>query len=336
MATLDKNDNWFQHAYATKLSDLDKLNLNAGIQNDGYQLSIVMSWKGVPFILQFSKSVWCDEANEATLAELADDFFATLPELYPALNERNNYLEATGKDLPIDSLVSIHCLWDGVGDKGRRVVVDGECLLEDSANAYGEHWDLVVEERDFIEPFTTRQIDTMREMYMGAAISQSQETLLKAYLTREAVFVQVVDGGLHTYRLKGSLWGLCVNHSGNDVAVVAAYFGTAAAPDVKVAKFVADNCHLEFQWFGNNENEPIVPITWAKVRKSVGISKSMFMSRLGPMIDPLATLKACYAEAQSAGSVAKPASRGFNLGDFFGLRSGKVGDYPASSYAMRV
>jgi hypothetical protein len=77
-------------------------------------------------------------------------------------------------------------------------------------------------------------------------------------------------------------------------------------------------------------------MTWAKLQTTFGISKSLFMSRLGPKVDPLATLKACYTEAQSAGPGAKPASTGFKLGDFFGLRSGKVGDYPAYSYSMRV
>lgn len=335
MMVLDKNDNWFQQTYATQLSNLDKLHLNASIQNNGHELSILLSWKGSPFIVQFTKSVWCDEANQSTLTELADEFFATLPELYPALNERKNYLDVSGKDLPIDSLISIHCLWDGMGDKGMPVELDGDCFLEDSANAYGLHWDMVVEERDFVVPFNTREIAAMREMYMGAAISQSQESLVKAFLTGETALVEVLGGGvLHTYRLKGSLWGLCVNGAGNDIGVATMYYGPAPSSDVKVATCSPDTCQMEFKWVGNNKSG--VPMTWAKLQKTFGIVKSTFMSRLGPKVDPLAVLKACYAEAQSAGPAAKPTSTGFKLGDFFGLRSGKVGDFPASSYTMRM
>jgi hypothetical protein len=334
MATLDKNDNWFQQNYATQLSDLSKLDLNASIQSDGHQSSIVMSWKGVPFILQFSKSVWCDEANESTLAKLADAFFATLPELYPALKERKNYLDVSGKDLPIHSLVSIHDHWDGMGDKGHPVEFDGDSMVEDSANAYGEHWDMVVEELDFIVPFNTREISIMREMYLGAAISQSQESFVKTFLTRESVLVQVLAAGLHIYRLKGTMWLLGTNVAGNDIGVAMMYNGPIAGSDVKVATWSQDKFRLLFKWFGNNK--PGVPMTWAKLQTTFGISKSVFMSRLRNMGDPLATLKACYTEAQSAGPVAKPAPTGFNLGDFFGLRSGKVGDYPAYSYSVRV
>ena len=221
-----------------------------------------------------------------------------------------------------------------MGDKGHPVEFDGDSLAEDSTNAYGEHWDMVVEELDFIVPFNTREISIMREMYLGAAISQSHESFVKAFLTRESVLVQVMAAGLHIYRLKGSMWLLGTNVTGNDIGVAMMYNGPIAGSDVKVATWSQDDFRLLFKWFGNNK--PGVPMTWAKLQTTFGISKSLFMSRLGPKVDPLATLKACYAEAQSAGPVAKPASTGFNLGDFFGLRSGKVGDYPAYSYSVRV
>jgi hypothetical protein len=140
--------------------------------------------------------------------------------------------------------------------------------------------------------------------------------------------------GLHIYRLKGSMWLLGTNVTGNDIGVAMMYNGPIAGSDVKVATWSQDKFRLLFKWFGNNK--PGVPMTWAKLQTTFGISKSLFMSRLGPKVDPLATLKACYTEAQSAGPGAKPASTGFKLGDFFGLRSGKVGDYPAYSYSMRV
>jgi hypothetical protein len=206
--------------------------------------------------------------------------------------------------------------------------------VEDSANAYGEHWDMVVEELDFIVPFNTREISIMREMYLGAAISQSRESFVKAFLTRESVLVQVLAAGLHIYRLKGTMWLLGTNVAGNDIGVAMMYNGPIAGSDVKVATWSQDKFRLLFKWFGNNK--PGVPMTWAKLQTTFGISKSLFMSRLGPKVDPLATLKACYTEAQSAGPAAKAASSGFSLGDFFGLRSGKVGDYPAYSYSVRV
>ncbi len=284
-------NNWFLQNYSNKIDKLNSLNLNANICNDGKKTFIQLSWNGVPFALQFSKSIPIHELNEGSLGSMIDSFIASLEELYPVLEERRIYMDASGNDLSNDCLVSLHNLWNDFGTNGFDSNCSSYRSFEHSANAFGELWNLVVEEWDVIETFTAFEMKAMRDMYLGAAVSHSKQCMLNAFMTMGSTLTGTGSDGVFAYALNGTRWVMDISVDHQGVICGLGYLGQAPSSDFEIASCSEDNGALEFNWPDSDQES--LTLTWEEMQQAFGISQAMCMSCIDAMGDPLAALKAC-------------------------------------------
>jgi len=288
---LDECIDWFLLNYVNKMDRLNSFCLNARMCSDGKKTFIQLSWNGNPFALQFSQSIPNREIDERSLAAMADSFIGALPELYPVLEERKIYMDASGKELSNDCLVSLHNLWNDFGTNSFDSNCSSYRSFEHSANAYGELWNLVAEELDVIETFTAFEMEAMRDMYLGAAVSHSKQSMLDAFFTRGTTLTGTGADGVSAYALNGTRWVMDISVDHQGVTCGLGYLGQAPSSDFEIASCSEDNGALEFNW-PDSDQESLM-LTWEEMQQAFGISHAMCMSRLDTMGDPLAALKAC-------------------------------------------
>lgn len=288
---LDECNDWFLLNYVNKIVRLNSLLMNPRMYTDEKKTFIQLSWNGIQFALQFSKSVPNHEVNESSLAVLTDSFIASLEELYPVLEERRIYMDASGNELPSECLVSLHNLWNDFGTNGFDSNCSSYRSFEHSANAYGELWNLVVEEWDVIETFTAFEMEAMRDMYLGAAVSHSKQSMLNAFLTRGATLTGTGADGVSAYALNGTRWVMDISVDHQGVICGLGYLGQAPSSDFEIASCSEDNGALEFNWPDSDQES--LRLTWEEMQQAFDISQVMFMSRFDAVGDPLAALKAC-------------------------------------------
>ena len=288
---LDECNDWFLLNYVNKMDRLNSFFLNGRMCSDGKKTFVQLSWNGNPFALQFSQSIPNREIDERSLAAMADSFIAALPELYRVLEERKIYMDASGNELPNECLVSLHNLWNDFGTNGFDSNCSSYRSFEHSANAYGELWNLVAEELDVIETFTAFEMEAMRDMYLGAAVSHSKQSMLNAFLTRGTTLTGNGADDVSAYALNGTRWVMDIGVDHQGVTCGLGYLGQAPSSDFEIASCSEDNGALEFNWPDSDQES--LTLTWEEMQQAFGISQVSFVSCIETMGDPLSALKGC-------------------------------------------